>query len=89
MIGQKYEQHESMHGMLYDEMIQAILRVIHKLDLSSFKGLSSDVEVLKLLLFHVCNAFSIINLNLTVQKGINQSKSIKNSLSDTNLKVQD
>ncbi|XP_067044034.1 DNA-dependent protein kinase catalytic subunit-like isoform X2 [Acropora muricata] len=44
LIGQKHEQHESMHGMLYDEMIQAILRVIHKLDLSSFKGLSSDVE---------------------------------------------
>ena len=46
MLGQKLEQREAMYGMVYDEMVKAILRIIHKLDLSSIKGSSSVQEVM-------------------------------------------
>ena len=48
MLEQKLEQREAMHGMVYDEMIKAILHIIHKLDLSStcIKGSSSALEVM-------------------------------------------
>ena len=46
MLGQKLEQREAMYGMVYDEMVKAILRIIHKLDLSSIKGSSSAREVM-------------------------------------------
>ena len=45
MIGQKLEQRETMHKMVYDEMIKAILHIINKLDLSSIKGKDSELEV--------------------------------------------
>ena len=46
MLGQKLEQREAMYGMVCDEMVKAILRIIHKLDLSSIKGSSSVLEVM-------------------------------------------
>lgn len=45
MIEEKLEQRKNMHNILYDEMIKAILHIIHKLDLSSIKGMDSDFEV--------------------------------------------
>lgn len=38
------EEYEVIHGLVYDEMIKGILRIIHKLDLSSSK-VSSAQEV--------------------------------------------
>lgn len=45
MLGQQLEQREAMHGMVYDEMMKAILRIIHRLDLSSIKD-SSTLQVM-------------------------------------------
>jgi hypothetical protein len=39
------EKREAIHEMVYDEMIQAILRIIHKLDLTSTKDGQSDIQV--------------------------------------------
>ena len=48
-MGEKLEQIDCMHRIVYDEMMKAILRIIHKLDLSSVNGPSSELEVLQLL----------------------------------------
>ncbi|KAL9956083.1 hypothetical protein ACROYT_G037506 [Oculina patagonica] len=44
LLGQQLEKREAMHGMVYDEMMKAILRIIHKLDLTSIKGSSLGLE---------------------------------------------
>ena len=49
LLGQKLEQREAIYGMVYDEMVKAILRMIHKLDLSSMKGSSSTLEVMSVI----------------------------------------
>ena len=46
MLGQQLEEREVMHGLVYDELIKAILCIIHKLDLSSIKDSSSTLEVM-------------------------------------------
>ncbi|XP_068717854.1 DNA-dependent protein kinase catalytic subunit-like isoform X1 [Montipora capricornis] len=44
LVGEKLEQIDCMHRIVYDEMMKAILRIIHKLDLSSVNGPSSELE---------------------------------------------
>lgn len=61
MHGQKLEQRESMHGVVYDELMNAILHIIHKLNLSSIKESDSELEVLLLL-----------KINYVLHKGLAQ-----------------
>ncbi|XP_022778667.1 DNA-dependent protein kinase catalytic subunit-like isoform X5 [Stylophora pistillata] len=42
LLGKQLEERKVMHGLVYDEMIRGILRIIHKLDLSSSKGSSAQ-----------------------------------------------
>ncbi|XP_027045855.1 DNA-dependent protein kinase catalytic subunit-like [Pocillopora damicornis] len=42
LIVKQVEEYEVIHGLVYDEMIKGILRIIHKLDLSSSKASSAQ-----------------------------------------------
>ena len=45
MLVQDLDKRDLVHEMVYDELIQAILRIVNKLDLKSRKSAQSGLEV--------------------------------------------
>lgn len=47
MSAVQLEKYQALHEMIYNELIGAILRIIHKLDLTSHKENEPDLQVWK------------------------------------------